>query len=115
MSELKLCPCCGSGDASIKVMTVGTFRVFCESCRLCIPGCQTREEAIEAWNTRAPQSQWISVANELPKISGPYWTFSGDDANESVIQQRVHMYDSDYRQFNSHTVTHWMQLPEPPQ
>ena len=61
-----------------------------------------------------PQSEWISVNDRLPNDYGAYWTFNGDDAHASVIQQRVHMYDPKMKAFNSHTVTHWMPLPTPP-
>lgn len=59
-------------------------------------------------------SEWISVEDRLPQDSGPYWTFNGGDEIVSVIQQRVHMYDADIKEFNSHTVTYWMPLPPPP-
>lgn len=59
-------------------------------------------------------SDWISVEDRLPKLSGPYWTFNGGDKKKSVIQQRVQMYDEKYKHFNIHTVTHWMPLPSPP-
>ena len=57
---------------------------------------------------------WISINDALPSSSGAYWTFNGGDEKPTVIQQRVHMYNDDHKQFNCHTVTHWMQLPEPP-
>ena len=57
---------------------------------------------------------WISCVDRLPVKSGPYWTFNGGDEKPSVIQQRVHMYDSDYKHFNSSSVTHWQPLPDPP-
>lgn len=60
-------------------------------------------------------SEWISVEDRLPEKSGAYWTFNGLDKKASVIQQRVHMYDLDYKQFNCYTVTHWMLLPKPPE
>lgn len=58
--------------------------------------------------------EWISIEDRLPDESGAYWTFNGLDKKPTVIQQRVHMYDSRHKQFNSFTVTHWMPLPEPP-
>ncbi len=58
-------------------------------------------------------SEWISVGEKLPETSGAYWTFNGLEET-SVIQQRVHMYDSKYKHFNIDTVTHWMPLPAPP-
>jgi len=59
-------------------------------------------------------SEWIRAEDRLPDESGSYWTFNGLDEKPTVIQQRVHMYDSRYKQFNSYTVTHWMPLPAPP-
>lgn len=59
-------------------------------------------------------SGWISVDDRLPSESGAYWTFNGLDERETVVQQRVNIYDSNHKQFYSHTVTHWMPLPEPP-
>ena len=58
--------------------------------------------------------EWINVKDKLPEKDGPYWTFNGLDEKPSVIQQRVHMYDSWHREFNSYTVTHWMPMPDPP-
>ncbi len=63
----------------------------------------------------ATKPKWISVDDRLPEESGAYWTFNGDDEKPSVIQQRVHMYDSNYKQFNCHTVTHWQPLPPSPE
>ncbi len=57
---------------------------------------------------------WISVNNKLPEKSGAYWTFNGLE-KPSVIQQRVHMYDEKYKQFNTDTVTHWQELPPEPE
>jgi hypothetical protein len=57
---------------------------------------------------------WMDVNNDLPKESGAYWTFNGGDEKCSVIQQRVHMYDRNHKEFNSCTVTHWQSLPVPP-
>ena len=59
-------------------------------------------------------SEWISVNDRLPDKDGPYWTFNGRDDKPSVIQQRVHMFNSKHGEFNCYTVTHWMPLPKPP-
>ena len=57
---------------------------------------------------------WISVDDKLPEECGAYWTFNGLDEKPSVIQQRVHIYNSKHKVFNSYTVTHWMPLPKSP-
>ena len=59
--------------------------------------------------------EWISIKDKLPEKCGAYWTFNGLDDEPSVIQQRVHMYDSSHKEFNCYTVTHWMPLPPPPE
>ena len=62
MSELKSCPFCG-GEAHIERM--GTSRVSMQiECGNCGAGMETGETWIDdnsGWNTRAPQSEWISV------------------------------------------------------
>mgnify|MGYP001028075484 CR=1 FL=1 len=59
--------------------------------------------------------EFINIKDELPKKSGPYWTFNGLDKKPSVIQQRVHMYNHEHKEFNCCTVTHWMELPKNPE
>lgn len=122
MSDVKLksCPFCGEDAATKSTRTIGPLRavssvIDCHKCGATISTIDHTIGAVEGkWNARASQDNWISVDNELPTESGPYWTFNGGDEKSSVIQHRVHMYDSEHKWFNSHTVTHWMPLPKPP-
>lgn len=115
--QLKSCPCCGSLEATIKTMNVGTYRVFCEYCRLCIPGCESRSEAIEKWNTRA--DGWISVDSATPngdcqvivKTSSDNFNLAGIDIthySETVLPR------FGIERITAKTVTHWMPLPSAP-
>ena len=60
--ELKLCPFCGS-EPVLQTTFDQSFMVCCDN-----PNCQAQgrlsgkeEKAINAWNTRASQSEWVSV------------------------------------------------------
>lgn len=120
--QLKPCPCCGSLEATIKTMNVGTYRVFCGYCRLCIPGCESRSEAIEKWNTRA--DGWISVEDELPLDNGFVIARSIGITDSVHYTGTLILYFSKAhpkgQQFHSSsrithvTCTHWMPLPKPP-
>lgn len=79
MSELKSCPFCG-GEAEIECYGTSKYstRYACTNCGLRL---ETGEEFNhgERWNQR--QDDWVSVNNDLPKESGAYWTFNGNDEN----------------------------------
>ena len=45
--DLKPCPFCGSTDVEIRKAT--WFYVFCKTCFVCGPGCDTKSEAREKW------------------------------------------------------------------
>lgn len=69
MSELKPCPFCGSENVMIDdLFDNGTHTVFCGDCQSKSPNCCEYNDAVESWNTRAPQTEWISVDGELPSI-----------------------------------------------
>lgn len=54
--ELKPCAFCGSNDVTCeKSFLPPWFRVSCDSCTAEARGAETKEAAIAAWNTRAPQ------------------------------------------------------------
>ena len=71
MSELKPCPFCG-GKAAIYELKCGWY-VDCSDDDNCSHnpsqqnGIHMKQDAIDNWNTRAPQSEWVSVDAELPK------------------------------------------------
>ena len=66
--ELKPCPFCG-GDAELVIRAIGTaVMCFTESCECAFTAWHTLEaDAVKQWNTRAPQSELVSVEtlNEL--------------------------------------------------
>lgn len=55
MEKLKPCRWCGSKDAVVYTCRSGQ-QVQCCDCGACGPDAGTHEEAIEAWNTRAPET-----------------------------------------------------------
>lgn len=129
MSELNLkpCPFCG-GAAHIERM--GTRNVSMQiECWECGALMETGEIWIDEhsmWNTRAPQSEWISVKDRLPSEDGFVIARSiGGDSLDSKystgtsvlyfshLMEEGHEFQSQHRA--SHvTVTHWMPLPTPP-
>lgn len=57
MQELKPCPCCGSSNGLYVLQEdeYGEWSVFCDMCKTSLHNenhCDTREEAISAWNRR---------------------------------------------------------------
>lgn len=53
MDDLKPCPFCGSNDLTICYNVLRTYTcVNCYKCGAEGGGCETKEEAIEAWNER---------------------------------------------------------------
>lgn len=122
MSELKPCPCCGRLESAIKLMNVGTYRVFCGYCRLCIPGCESRGEAVEKWNTRA--DEWIDAKeNPPPKSCQVIAEWSNGDIEQSSyitdwgkphFQRRCGTDESGTGWHgNVGHVVNWMPLPAP--
>ena len=61
MQELKPCPCCGSaiGLYVLQDEKYGEWRVFCDMCKTSFHNenhCDTRDDAISAWNRRAERT-----------------------------------------------------------
>lgn len=75
--------------------------------------CRNGEDGVKAMRAITEGDGWTSIDERLPEQSGPYWTFCGNE-EPSVIQQRVLMYDSKYKQFNDCSATHWRKLPAKP-
>ena len=61
MQDLKPCPCCGSSNGLYVLQDekYGEWSVFCDMCKTSFHNenhCDTREEAISAWNRRAERT-----------------------------------------------------------
>ena len=59
--ELKPCPCCGSSNGLYVLQDekYGEWSVFCDMCKTSFHNenhCDTREEAVSAWNRRAERT-----------------------------------------------------------
>jgi Lar family restriction alleviation protein len=67
MSELKPCPFCGCKKIRMHYSNNGAHSIYCNNCNVetCTSGGTDR--CVTEWNTRAPQSEWISVDVELPR------------------------------------------------
>lgn len=82
-----------------------------------VPWDELRQSAIDAWNTRAPQSEWISVDDRLPEYNKPFLVI--DTFGYMFVCQYSSIgwlpsIDGDHPNFCSDTITHWQPLPEPP-
>lgn len=67
MLELKSCPHCnGNGRiVSVSGFKSDRYRVVCEECGASTRECETKQEAVSAWNMRA--DGWIPVGERLPE------------------------------------------------
>ena len=126
MSELKPCPFCGG---EVKVSKISRYsqkhQVACysQACAAQPSIVESKKSvAISVWNTRTPQSEWISVSDRLPS----------DDRTVSLLFSEGVFYGYGYGFYNSHeddiTVTYnpykntnidyrlicWAELPTPP-
>lgn len=57
---------------------------------------------------------WISVEEELPEKDGRYWCCDDDDGQEELRWRDGHWYGL-LDPYPIYGITHWMQLPTPPQ
>jgi Lar family restriction alleviation protein len=110
MSELKPCPFCGCKTIRMHYSNNGAHSIYCNNCNVetCTSGGTDR--CVTEWNTRAPQSEWISVSDRLPDADGRYLIVS----HGGNIVTRMFYTHHDKSFFNRVIATHWMPLPLPP-
>lgn len=70
MQELKPCPCCGSSNGLYVLQDekYGEWSVFCDMCKTSLHNedhCDTREDAVSAWNRRAERTCRVVSAKEF--------------------------------------------------
>jgi Lar family restriction alleviation protein len=114
MSELKPCPFCGCKTIRMHYSNNGAHSIYCNNCNVetCTSGGTDR--CVTEWNTRAPQSEWISVdkaplnKNILFFVNGNVGHMIGFKAAGS------HKFISDNNKYHSADVLGWMPLPVPP-
>lgn len=126
MNKLKPCPFCG-GKAKQNINFRGRKNTWCSNAPIsCVSGSVFTEDE---WNTRAPQSAWISVDKEMPPIEikpengdrDSIYTHTDDVivlCSNGDIHRSYH--DGDVWCYHNLSgcpqwdVTHWRPLPEGP-
>lgn len=61
MTKLKSCPFCG-GEANVDIGNFGGMVCYCEICFAQGKQCETKDEAIEAWNRRVKDDEFGKTA-----------------------------------------------------
>ncbi|AHK11855.1 hypothetical protein S349_65 [Shewanella sp. phage 3/49] len=129
MSELKMqnikkelapCPFCG-GEACAEERDQYDTTIVLFGCTSCEIWCESECQ----WNTRTPQSEWISVDDRLPDEShddcydehNVYCKHPSGDKSEDIVTTvdwtEHGWFDCKQMSWNE-CVTHWMPLPTPP-
>jgi hypothetical protein len=82
MEELKKCPFCG-GEATTYKNKAGFFGVMCKDTPFCctMTGYNTREKAIEAWNTRKPVERVIERLEAFKETHAKMWDVYDDEVS----------------------------------
>ena len=117
MSELKPCPFCGSENVMIDdILDNGTNTVFCGDCQSKSSNFCEYDAAAEQWNTRATQSEWISVDDRLPFDGQEVIACREDKVMACVftIDYDGHIYFESKDNVHGIDAVYWMPLPTPP-
>lgn len=61
--QLLPCPFCG-GEASGEFFSQNAWSIFCDKCHASAAMCETKAEAIAAWNTRTPPKRVAMTLDE---------------------------------------------------
>lgn len=114
MNELKPCPFCGAevevkDDCDVYWIECDCLSTSCCGCSRAGMSGETKQQAIAAWNTRAPVNEWVDIKQQKPSIGEKVLAYSR--YGFSVIE-----YTGSHRLRGEHAcwVTHWMVLPAPP-
>ena len=129
MSELKLCPFCGTlPQANTWIFRgISETRYFCpnQECPLSV-----RAVTLERWNSRPiedaltariakleAERRWIPVSEGLPKENAPVLvlTVLGGMFVDFIHGKSVVTGNPDFYELDVEDVTHWMPLPELPE
>lgn len=117
MSELKNCPFCGGIDIDITDDFYGCH-VYCISCHAKTKDYWTKEETIEAWNTRA--DGWISVKERLPEKNEKVMIYVKNCFGHYYIDiarlegKKKDIFRNLDVNYGLEEVAYWQPLPEPP-
>lgn len=108
MLELKSCPHCnGNGRiVSVSGFKSDRYRAVCEQCGASTRECETKQEAVSAWNMRA--GGWIPVGERLPDETKDEYVLVACEYYDKITVETRKMWHVDS------VVTHWQSLPEPP-
>ena len=118
---LKPCPFCGEMENMKPWTTRFNMDTGMQTDWMCGCKCgiqthnlyQTKEDAIEAWNTRAPSARWVSVDERLPDIHEVVLTYA-EGRIEPDYCTTAGKFTSEYPVCDYAPITHWMPLPQPP-
>ena len=116
MDKLRECPFCGGENVFLEDgwNDYNVFQVICKDCVMPYGEINSKQEAIDAWNTRA--DGWISVDERLPSIERDALVYSIDGycylAQYDTLYCPKEWLDSENEKLVG--ITHWQPLPEPP-
>jgi len=124
MSELKPCPFCGAEHKNL--MGYDYHKVGCSNIDCKIYGIAFEKDA---WNARAPQSEWISVDDELPISIDDFHNFTnpiiGSLTKKVIVTDGKTSWEAEFYFWADNKVTGydwiclgnvvaWQPLPTPP-
>jgi len=108
MSELKPCPFCDCTTIDIILPNYEMQDYSAKPIASC-NNCGAKSD-LEKWNTRAPQDEWVSVNDDLPKSIKPVLVSLN---GQTILMSRYHPDNKSWVDFGKF-ITHWMPLPTCP-